>query len=197
MKRRTCILMLGIALSAAAPVQKTPAVLPVTDGAHIYLNSTEWFSNLLKWLKQLDEMVDAQKLRKKLQSIDYLKEVQSISELAQLADDVLCMQSDYNFYMSVNSGYKCLRFLNFQTVSLNMQVNTDFLKKIITVEKYFSMNSEGRLSYLDQAKRALEASATSMREFSAASSVSLRNKINKRYMLSCYTSADLCNNRYN
>ncbi len=48
---------------------------------------------------------------------------------ADLLDDVACLSSDYSFYMNVGSNYNCLKFLNFQGVTVNLSLSTDLLFK--------------------------------------------------------------------
>ena len=130
-----------------------------------YLKSTEWYTNVKKWIEQIKEMEAAQKLREGLQNIDRMKELKSLKELADLLDDVACLSQDYSFYMNVGSNYHCLKFLNFQRVTVNLSVSTDLLMKVATVTSYFSMNSEGRISFIEQVKESVEKAADEMREF--------------------------------
>ena len=67
--------------------------------------------------------------------------------------------------MNVGSNYHCLKFLNFQRVTVNLSVSTDLLMKVATVTSYFSMNSEGRISFIEQVKESVEKAADEMREF--------------------------------
>ena len=84
---------------------------------------------------------------------------------ADLLDDVACLSSDYSFYLNVGSNYHCLKFLNFQRVTVNLSLSTDLLFKVATVTSYFSMNSEGRMSFIEQVKESVEKAAEEMREF--------------------------------
>ena len=144
---------------------KADAQWVVHDPGHTFLNSTEWYTNVKKWIEQIKEMEAAQKLREGLQNIDRMKELKSLKELADLLDDVACLSQDYSFYMNVGSNYHCLKFLNFQRVTVNLSVSTDLLMKVATVTSYFSMNSEGRISFIEQVKESVEKAADEMREF--------------------------------
>lgn len=137
----------------------------VHDPGHTLLNSTEWIANVKKWVAQINEMIDAQELRLGLQKIDQLKELKSLKELADLLDDVACLSSNYSFYLNIGSNYHCLKFLNFQRVTVNLSLSTDLLFKVATVTSYFSMNSEGRMSFIEQVKESVEKAAEEMREF--------------------------------
>lgn len=110
-------------------------------------------------------MVDAQKLREGLQKIEKLNQLQSLVELADLLDDVACLSSDYQFYMNIGGHYHCLKFLNFQQVTVNLNLSTDLLFKVATVADFFSMNSEGRISFVADVREALEAASKEMKEF--------------------------------
>lgn len=81
-------------------------------------------------------MVDAQKLREGLQKIEKLNQLQSLVELADLLDDVACLSSDYQFYMNIGGHYHCLKFLNFQQVTVNLNLSTDLLFKVATVADF-------------------------------------------------------------
>ena len=96
------------------------------------------------------EMIDAAHIRENLQKIDQLRQLQSLVELAELLDDVACLSRDYRFYMNIGGSYHCLKFLNFQQVTVNLNFSTDLLFKVATVSDYFSMNSEGRMSFVGQ-----------------------------------------------
>lgn len=145
--------------------ERVSAQWVVSDPGHTFLNSTEWYTNVKKWIEQIKEMEAAQKLREGLQNVDKMKELKSLKELADLLDDVACLSQDYSFYMNVGSNYHCLKFLNFQRVTVNLSVSTDLLMKVATVTSYFSMNSEGRISFIEQVKESVEKAADQMREF--------------------------------
>ena len=98
---------------------KAEAQWVVHDPGHTFLNSTEWYTNVKKWIEQIKEMEAAQKLREGLQNIDRMKELKSLKELM----------------------------------------------KVATVTSYFSMNSEGRISFIEQVKESVEKAADEMREF--------------------------------
>ncbi|CAK7039682.1 MAG: hypothetical protein PEPC_01690 [Peptostreptococcus russellii] len=179
------------------PDQKANAQFAVVDGPHTFLNSTEWFANVKKWANQVNEMVDAQKLREGLQNIDQLKQLKSLMELADLLDDVACLSAEYNFYVNMGANYQCLKFLNFKRVSVNMQMSSDLLFKIVTVSSFFSMNSEGRMSFVEQAKSALEKAVKDMEEFNNSVRNSIISKSMKNYTKNAYYSGTLsAYNRY-
>ncbi len=148
--------------------QQTYSQFVVHDPTHTLLNSTEWMTNVQKWVSQINEMIEAQELRLGLQKVDQLKELKSLKELADLLDDVACLSTDYSFYLNVGSNYHCLKFLNFQRVTVNLNLSTDLLFKVATVTSYFSMNSEGRIAFIEQVKNAVERAAEQMREFNEA-----------------------------
>lgn len=154
MERYKTLFIISILLFITSMEAKSQFI--VHDPGHTLLNSTEWITNVKKWVTQIQEMVDAQELRLGLQKIDRLKELQSLKELADLLDDVACLSTEYSFYMNVGSNYHCLKFLNFQRVTVNLSLSTDLLFKVATVSSYFSMNSEGRMSFIEQVKKAVE-----------------------------------------
>lgn len=164
MKKYLTAFILALVLLTGSSLE-TKAQWVVHDPGHTYLNSFEWASNVKKWASQINEMVDAQKLRLGLQKIDQLKQLRSLKDLADLLDDVACLSSDYSFYMNVGSNYNSLKFLNFQGVTVNLSLSTDLLFKVATVTSYFSMNSEGRMQFIEQVKASVEKAAEEMREF--------------------------------
>ena len=56
-----------------------------------------------------------------------LKELQALKELASMADDVACLQSEFNFYINLSSNYDCLKFLNFQSVNMDFRIRTNLV----------------------------------------------------------------------
>ena len=48
---------------------------------------------------------------------------------------------------------------------VTLSLSTDLLFKVATVTSYFSMNSEGRMSFIEQVKESVEKAAEEMREF--------------------------------
>lgn len=57
---------------------KAEAQWVVHDPGHTFLNSTEWYTNVKKWIEQIKEMEAAQKLREGLQNIDRMKELKCL-----------------------------------------------------------------------------------------------------------------------
>ena len=164
MKNKILTIFFALALWCSFS-QKGNAQWVVNDPAHMGMNAAEWATNVKKWIEQVNEMVDAQKLREGLQKIEKLNQLQSLVELADLLDDVACLSSDYQFYMNIGGHYHCLKFLNFQQVTVNLNLSTDLLFKVATVADFFSMNSEGRISFVADVREALEAASKEMKEF--------------------------------
>ena len=96
------ILILGLAASIGLMgTGSVHAQFVVHDPGHTLLNSTEWIANVKKWVTQINEMIDAQELRLRLQKIDHLKELTSSDEPPGRQDDVTCLSSDYRIYLRV------------------------------------------------------------------------------------------------
>ena len=51
----------------------------------------------------------------------------ALKELASMADDVACLQSEFNFYINLSSNYDCLKFLNFQSVNMDFRISMSIL----------------------------------------------------------------------
>lgn len=165
MKNKIIVISMISFLGFFCVPQKVSAQIPVTDGAHIGTNIAEWLKNIYEWKKQFSEMIDAQELRESLQSISQLNQLQSLVELAELLDDVACLSSEFNYYVNIGSNYNCLKFLNFQKITVNMELSMDLLFKVSTVSNYFTMNSEGRMSFVTQVREAVDAASRDMQEF--------------------------------
>lgn len=184
MKKKILILVCIVGLSfTPIPItqQEAKAQFVVTDPLHMAATILGWLEDAATWIKQLKEMYNAQALREALQDIQALQQLESILELAQLIDDVACLTTDFQFYMNLNSNYTCLKFLNFQRVTTNLKLSTDLISKIVTVSSFFSMNSEGRMAFLDQAKLALEQAADEMASFNSATRFHMMETANKNY----------------
>lgn len=186
MKTKLLSFLFFISLGSSCFIQETSAQWVVNDPAHMGMNSAEWYTNVKKWIEQVNEMVDAQKLREGLQKIDQLKQLQSLVELASFLDDVACLSSDYRFYMNIGGHYHCLKFLNFQSVTVNLNLSTDLLFKVATVADFFSMNSEGRMSFVGDVRTSLESASKEMKEFnevvrSEVLNESVQNHVGKTY----------------
>ena len=52
-------------------------------------------------------------------------------------------------------------------LAVNLNLSTDLLFKVATVSDYFSMNSEGRMSFVGQVREALETASAEMKSFNA------------------------------
>ena len=83
MKKYLTAFILALVLLTGSSLE-TKAQWVVHDPGHTYLNSFEWASNVKKWASQINEMVDAQKLRLGLQKIDQPKQLRSLKDLADL-----------------------------------------------------------------------------------------------------------------
>ena len=163
---KTKLLSLLFLLALAFPLcQKADAQFVVNDPAHMGMNLGQWGSNASQWIKQLNEMLEAAKFREGLQKIDQMKKLQSLVELAELLDDVACLSTDYRFYLNLGENYHCLKFLNFQQVTVNLNLSTDLLFKVATVTDFFSMNSDSRVSFVNDVRQSLETASNDMKEF--------------------------------
>lgn len=163
MKKILYLFLLVAGLSSTP--QNTHAQWIVNDPAHMSMNLVQWGANASAWVEQINSMLEAARIREGLQSIAELKQLESLVELAGLIDDVACLSSDYNFYINLGSNYHCLKFLNFQSVMVNLNISTDLLFKVTTISNLFSMNSEGRLAFISQVRESLEQSMKDMKKF--------------------------------
>lgn len=168
MKIKILLFLSVLLLSSAFCVQKASAQWVVSDPGHALINGTAWGADAKIWAEQISEMAKAADVREHLQKIGQIRQLQSLVELAELLDDVACLNEDYRFYMNIGGNYHCLKFLNFQQVTVNLNLSTDLLFKVATVADYFSMNSEGRLSFVGQVREALEAASAEMKSFNEA-----------------------------
>lgn len=198
MKAKILTFFFALAICCSFSIQKASAQMVVNDPAHMAVNLGEWGANATQWIKQLNEMIEAQKIREGLQKIDQLKQLQSLVELAELLDDVACLSTDYRFYMNLGNNYHCLKFLNYQQVTVNLNLSTDLLFKVATVSDYFSMNSEGRMSFVGQIREALEAASADMKAFNEVIRREVIRKSVAKHVRKTYYSGKLsAYNRYN
>ncbi len=198
MKMKILSFLIVFVLGCSLPGQKANAQFVVNDPAHMGMNLIEWGTNAAQWVKQINEMLEATRIREGLQKIDQLKKLQSLVELAELLDDVACLSTDYRFYMNLGGNYHCLKFLNFQQVTVNLNLSTDLLFKVATVSDFFSMNSEGRMSFVGQVREALEAASKEMKEFNEMVRGNIIRDSVSRHNKKTYYSAKLAAyNRYN
>ena len=200
MKKKFLILLCVIGLSFTPfPVakQEVHAQFVVSDPGHTIATIAGWIKDAATWVTQLKEMADAQFLREALQGMEAINQIEALLELAQLVDDVACLSADFNFYLNMDvDSYSCLKFINFQKVTVNLKLSSDFLEKIISVSSFFSMNSEGRMAFITQAKEALEASADLMKEFNGSVRFYVVEKSSKNYMNTYYNGKLAAFNRY-
>ena len=191
MKTKILSFLIVLVISCSFSVQKANAQWVVTDPAHTGFTAAGWVADATSWASQIKGMIEDLGIKKALQSIKNMKKLQSLYDLAVLVDDVACLSSDYRFYMNLGGNFHCLKFLNFQQVSVNFKVATDILFKVATVADYFSMNSEGRMSFVEQAREALEAATIEMKEYNDIARVSIVAKSVERHTKNTYYSGNL------
>lgn len=191
MKTKILLFFLVLFISCSFSIQKANAQWVVSDPAHTGFTAAGWIADAASWASQIKGLIEDLGIKKALQSIKNLKELQSLYDLAVLVDDVACLSSDYRFYMNLGGNFHCLKFLNFQQVSVNFKVATDILFKVATVADYFSMNSEGRMSFVEQAREALEAATIEMKEYNDIARVSIVAKSVERHTKNTYYSGNL------
>lgn len=198
MKLKIYFFLFAFVLNSSIATQNANAQWVVNDPAHMAMNLGEWGVNASQWVQQLNEMIEAAHIREGLQKIDQLKQLQSLVELAELLDDVACLSSDYQFYINLGSNYHCLKFLNFQQVTVNLNLSTDLLFKVATVSHFFSMNSEGRVSFVGQVRESLEAASADMKAFNEmVRSQVIKNSLAKHIKKTYYSGKLSAYNRYN
>ena len=191
MKTKFLSLLIVLVISGSFSIQKANAQWVVSDPAHTGFTAAGWIADAASWASQIKGMIEDLGIKKALQSIKNLKELQSLYDLAVLVDDVACLSSDYRFYMNLGGNFHCLKFLNFQQVSVNFKVATDILFKVATVADYFSMNSEGRMSFVEQAREALEAATIEMKEYNSIARANIVAKSVERHTKKTYYSGNL------
>ena len=191
MKTKFLSLFIVLVISCSFSIQKANAQWVVSDPAHTGFTAAGWIADAASWASQIKGMIEDLGIKKALQSIKNLKELQSLYDLAVLVDDVACLSSDYRFYMNLGGNFHCLKFLNFQQVSVNFKVATDILFKVATVADYFSMNSEGRMSFVEQAREALEAATIEMKEYNSIARANIVAKSVERHTKKTYYSGNL------
>lgn len=173
MKTKILSLLFSLIFICFFSVEKANAQFVVSDPVHTGFTIGGWAAEAASWGTQISKMVEDLNIKKALQSVKNIKELQSLYDLAKLVDDVSCLSSDYRFYMNLDGNFHCLKFLNFQQVSVDFKVATDILFKVASVTDYFSMSSEGRMSFIEQAREALTAATVEMKEYNSIARVSI------------------------
>ena len=74
MKVKILSFLFALALSCSFSVQKANAQFIVNDPAHMGLNLVEWGTNASQWIRQINEMLEATRIREGLQKISQLRE---------------------------------------------------------------------------------------------------------------------------
>ncbi|MDR1368809.1 MAG: hypothetical protein LBJ72_01595 [Dysgonamonadaceae bacterium] len=195
--RRKIIIIGLMTMLFAFPTQKARPQMVVSDPAHTVATVLGWIEEAASWVTQMTQMIEDLNLKKALQSIEQINQLNSLLELVQLVDDVACLATDFQFYMNISSNYKCLKFLNFKVASVNLKLSTDIFTKIISVNSFFSMNSEGRLNFIQQAKEALQQSAETMKAYNEEARAAVIQQAVKDYNRSTYFSGKFAAfNRY-
>lgn len=187
MRLKIFLFCFALLLGSTVAIQEARAQFAVIDAANV----AQAIENIKKWGDQLDEMKAAKNVRENLQKINQLKQLKSLVELAELIDDVACLSSDYQFYLNLGGSYHCLKFLNYQRVSVNLHLSTDLLFKVATVADYFSMNSEGRIAFVGQVRESLEAAAKEMESFNEAVRSEILNESVRKYTRKSYYGGEL------
>lgn len=164
MKRKIIIISL-LTVLFIAPTQKAKPQFAVVDIPHAIATIAGWLAEAASWVTQMKQMIADMELHEALQNIEQIQQLESLLELVELVDNVACLASDFEFYMNISSEYKCLKFLNYQVASVNLKLSSDLFNKIISVNNFFSMNSEGRLNFIQQAKESLATSAETMTSY--------------------------------
>ena len=191
MKTKFLSLLIVLVISCSFSIQKANAQWVVSDPAHTGFTAAGWIADAASWASQIKGMIEDLGIKKALQSIKNLKELQSLYDLAVLVDDVACLSSDYRFYINFGGNFNFQKFINLQQVSVNFKVATDILFKVATVADYFSMNSEGRMSFVEQAREALEAATIEMKEYNSIARANIVAKSVERHTKKTYYSGNL------
>jgi hypothetical protein len=181
----------------ALPTQKVRPQMVVSDPSHTIATVLGWIEEAASWVTQMKQMIADMELHEALQNIEQIKQLKSLLELVELIDDVACLASDFNFYMNISTKYKCLKFLNFEVASVNLKLSSEIFNKIIGISDFFSMNSEGRLNFIQQAKESLQLSAETMKSYNEQARAAVVKQAVKDYNRNTFYSGKLAAfNRY-
>lgn len=195
MKQKIFLFVLALSCSFS---QKANAQFTVTDPVHTFFTESGWIAQAASWATQMSQMIDDLKLKETLQSVRALKDLESLGELAQLVDDFACLSTEYRFYLNLGSNYHCLKFLNYQQVTVDLKLSTDLLFKVATITDYFSMNSEGRMSFIGQVREGFEAASAEMKAFNeVVRGKVIRQSVAKHNKKTYYRAKLGAYNRYN
>mgnify|MGYP000816686083 FL=1 len=88
MKTKFLSLLIVLVISCSFSIQKANAQWVVSDPAHTGFTAAGWIADAASWASQIKGMIEDLGIKKALQSIKNLKELQSLYDLAVLVDDL-------------------------------------------------------------------------------------------------------------
>ncbi|MDR0603562.1 MAG: hypothetical protein LBG80_04575 [Bacteroidales bacterium] len=118
---------------------------------------------------------------------DAVTQLQSVSQIAHLIDDLVCLTTEFNFYMNLNTSYSCAKFLNFRIVEMNISYATELLTSVILAKNLFTMKSSERMNILNRVKEVLEKTVKDMEAIIAQIKSFSAENIYKKIMHKIYT----------
>ena len=113
------------------------------------LNSTEWIANVKKWVTQINEMIDARGTAARPAKD---RPVEGTQIIERAFADLLTTSPEQRLQLLPERRIELPLPEISQRVTVNLSLSTDLLFKVATVTSYFSMNSEGRMSFIEQVK---------------------------------------------
>lgn len=96
-----------------------------------------------------------------------IQTMNSVKEIAKLVDDLVCLTTEFNFYMNISGTYNCAKFLNFRLININLSYTTEILTNVLLSKNVFTMSSAERLNNLNRIKDVLEKTIKDMVEINS------------------------------
>jgi hypothetical protein len=116
-----------------------------------------------------------------------LETMNSVKEIAKLTDDLVCLSSEFNFYMNIKTYYSCAKFLNFRLVDINLKYTTELLTGVVLAKNLFTMTGAERLNNLNKIKDVLEKTIKDMQTINSTIRAATIQNAYRKYIKKAYT----------
>lgn len=116
-----------------------------------------------------------------------LETMNSVKKIAKLVDDLVCLSTEFNFYMNISDYYSCARFLNFQLIDMNLNYTTELLTGVVLAKNLFTMSAAERLDNLNRIKDVLEKTIKDMQAVNSTIRSATIQSAYRKFVKKAYT----------
>lgn len=175
-------------------ISTAKAQLVVNDPGNMAINAaiqtaSEASSKLQNFMAQVEKMSYA---------TDVLESMQSLRQIADLLDQLICIQTEFQLLYNGNKQYSCATFLNIQLVTFNVAYTTDIVNKVVLAKNLLTMKQAEHLNVMENIRKVLENTIKEMQHLNASMRMDIKQKAMKRYVKKNYysNSQNVAFNRY-